>query len=90
MPLLMRWRSWCVVMRTSVLTFETTTVLLKAERCLQRHAVPHRLVPAPRRLTSDCGTAIVVEGATGREIHGLLERNGVRCALHEMEESDGV
>jgi hypothetical protein len=72
------------------LTFETITVLLKAERCLKRHAVPHRLVPAPRRLTSDCGTAIVVEGATGREVYGLLDRNGVRCALHEMEESDGV
>ncbi len=75
---------------TSVLTFETTTALLKAERCLKRHAVPHRLEPVPRSLTSDCGTAIMLDARLGHEVLALLERSGVSCGLHEMGESYGV
>ena len=71
---------------TSVLTFETTTALLKAERCLQRHAVPHRLEPVPRSLTSDCGTAIMLHCGLSREARALLERCGVNCALHDLED----
>lgn len=41
-----------------VLIFRGTHQVLAAEKNLKRAGVPMRLIPVPRRLTSDCGLAI--------------------------------
>ena len=41
-----------------VLIFRGTHQVLSAEKNLKRAGVPMRLIPVPRRLTSDCGLAI--------------------------------
>jgi len=41
-----------------ILIFRGTHQVLSAEKRLKRGGVPVRLLPVPRRLTSDCGLAI--------------------------------
>jgi hypothetical protein len=41
-----------------VLIFRGTHQVMSAEKNLKRAGVPMRLIPVPRRLTSDCGLAI--------------------------------
>ncbi len=41
-----------------ILIFRGTHQVLSAEKRLKRGGVPLRLIPVPRRLTSDCGLAI--------------------------------
>lgn len=41
-----------------VLIFRGTHQVMSAEKRLKKGGVPMRLIPVPRRLTSDCGLAI--------------------------------
>jgi hypothetical protein len=41
-----------------ILIFRGTHQVLSAEKHLKKGGVAHRLIPVPRRLTSDCGLAI--------------------------------
>jgi hypothetical protein len=41
-----------------VLIFQGTHQVMSAEKYLKKAGVPMRLIPVPRRLTSDCGLAI--------------------------------
>jgi ribosomal protein L16/L10AE len=41
-----------------ILIFRGTHQVLSAEKALKKGGVPMRLIPVPRRLTSDCGLAI--------------------------------
>ncbi len=43
---------------TMILIFRGTHQVLSAEKRLKGGGVPLRLIPVPRRLTSDCGLAI--------------------------------
>lgn len=38
-----------------VLTFQTTTQAMKAERYCTTHGVPGRMIPLPREISSGCG-----------------------------------
>ncbi len=71
-------------MRT-FLTFATITTLLKAERWIRQQAIPYRIEPTPRVLTSDCGMAIRLTAGAGCEVRALLENQGVVCQAHELE-----
>lgn len=42
-------KTWLVV------TFYTTSAAMAAEKACQASAVPGRLIPVPRQITSDCG-----------------------------------
>lgn len=46
-----------------VLIFRGTHQVLSAEKALKRAGVPIRLIPVPRRLTSDCGLAVRIPEA---------------------------
>ncbi|RJP18493.1 MAG: DUF3343 domain-containing protein [Deltaproteobacteria bacterium] len=54
-----------------VLIFRGTHQVMSAEKRLKKGGVPMRLIPVPRRLTSDCGLAIRIplrERARAREL----------------------
>jgi len=55
-----------------ILIFRGTHQVLSAEKRLKEAGVPMRLIPVPRRLTSDCGLAIRVPFAEKRRIRELL------------------
>ncbi len=57
--------------REMILIFRGTHQVMSAEKHLKRGGVPMRLIPVPRRLTSDCGLAIRInpeEQGRAREV----------------------
>ena len=43
---------------TGVILFYTTSAVFRAEKLLQRQEIAVTLIPTPRTLSSDCGTAL--------------------------------
>jgi len=41
-----------------VVLFHTTSAAFRAEKLLRAHALVVKLIPTPRALSSDCGTAL--------------------------------
>ena len=74
-----------------ILIFRGTHQVLSAEKRLKRGGVPLRLIPVPRRLTSDCGLAIripldqrdrareILSGARLLPVSAHLTRAGGEC-----------
>ncbi len=60
-----------------VLIFRGTHQVLAAEKALKRGGVPMRLIPVPRRLTSDCGLAIRIPASDRRSARSVLGKAGI-------------
>jgi hypothetical protein len=41
-----------------VALFETVSYVMKAEKILKEAGVPHKIIPVPRHISSDCGVCI--------------------------------
>lgn len=41
-----------------VVLFETVSYVMKAEKLLKEAGVPHKIIPVPRNISSDCGVCI--------------------------------
>ncbi len=65
---------------TAVLIFRGTHEVLSAEKVLKGGAIHVRLIPVPRRLTSDCGLALTLPWEEWRAALRLLSDGGVRPA----------
>lgn len=44
-----------------VLLFQSVSQALLAEKVLKREGLPHKVVPVPRQISSDCGVCIRFE-----------------------------
>lgn len=60
-----------------VLIFRGTHQVMSAEKHLKKAGVPMRLIPVPRRLTSDCGLAIRIFSPDRDRARQVLSRSGV-------------
>jgi hypothetical protein len=54
-----------------IFIFDSIHHVLKAEKILKKEGLPCDLIPVPREISSDCGTAIAVDENTNR---AALER----------------
>lgn len=72
-----------------VLIFRGTHQVMSAEKNLKGAGVPMRLIPVPRRLTSDCGLAIRVQDSDrGRARDALAGAGMLPVSVHILR-SDG-
>ena len=60
-----------------ILIFRGTHQVLSAEKALKAGGVVMRLIPVPRRLTSDCGLAIRILPADRRKARAVLARASI-------------
>lgn len=60
-----------------ILIFRGTHQVLSAESHLKKGGVPMRLIPVPRRLTSDCGLAIRIFPPDRELARNVLTRAGI-------------
>jgi hypothetical protein len=60
-----------------VLIFQGTHQVMSAEKCLKKAKVPMRLIPVPRRLTSDCGLAIRIFHPDRARAKQILTGSGI-------------
>ena len=48
-------------MNRAVLLFESVSAVLVAEKILKERGIPHKLIPVPKHLSSDCGVCIRID-----------------------------
>lgn len=63
--------------RYGVILVQSTSHALKAERILKERGIPHKLIPVPRHISSDCGSCLRVNAADLEQIRRLLEAHDV-------------
>lgn len=47
--------------KRSVILFESVSATLLAEKTLKARGIPHKIVPVPKHISSDCGVCIRVD-----------------------------
>ncbi len=68
--------------------FQSSQAATRAETVLRREGMPVRLVPVPRQLSSECGTALSFDahdGLVGRVEARLREAGVPYVAVHVLE-----
>jgi hypothetical protein len=73
--------SYCVIL------FKSVSYALKAEKILKACGLPHKLIPVPKQISSDCGICLRFEPAFQDEIEAALadkvEIEAIRPLVHE-------
>ncbi len=72
-----------------ILIFRGTHQVLSAEKRLKAGGVAMRLIPVPRRLTSDCGLAIRILPAERDKAREVLARSSLSPASVHVSLPDG-
>jgi hypothetical protein len=55
-----------------VLLFKAVSYALKAEKILKLEGLPHKLIPVPKEISSDCGVCLRCEPTFKDEIEAAL------------------
>ena len=56
----------------SVMLFKAVSYVLKAEKILKKEGIPHKLIPVPKHISSDCGICLRFEPAMQNKIEAAL------------------
>jgi len=55
-----------------VMLFKSVSYVLKAEKILKKEGLPHKLIPVPKNISSDCGICLRFEPAIQNKIEAAL------------------
>jgi hypothetical protein len=55
-----------------VMLFKAVSYVLKAEKILKKEGLPHKLIPVPKHISSDCGVCLRFEPAIQSKISAAL------------------
>jgi hypothetical protein len=58
-----------------VMLFKSVSYALKAEKILKREGLPHKLIPVPKQISSDCGICLRFELKDRQDIEAALAGN---------------
>lgn len=56
----------------SVMLFKAVSYVLKAEKILKKENLPHKLIPVPKNISSDCGICLRFDPAIQSKIETAL------------------
>jgi hypothetical protein len=56
----------------SVILFKAVSYVLKAEKILKKEGLPHKLIPVPKYVSSDCGICLRFETAIQSKIEAAI------------------
>ena len=56
----------------SVMLFKAVSYVLKAEKILKKEGLPHKLIPVPKHISSDCGICLRFEPPIQSKIEAAL------------------
>jgi hypothetical protein len=69
-----------------VALFDTTSLVMRAEKLLQRNGVTVKLIPTPRQFSSDCGMAVRFPAGDMDRVRAVLAQARLATAgLHFMD-----
>ena len=55
-----------------VMLFKSVSYVLKAEKILKKEGLPHKLIPVPKHISSDCGICLRFEPVMQSKIKAAL------------------
>ena len=55
-----------------VMLFKSVSYVLKAEKILKKEGLPHKLIPVPKYISSDCGICLRFEPSIQNKIEAAL------------------
>lgn len=67
-----------------VVTFDTTTAAMEAERFCLDHGLPGRIIPVPREITAGCGLAWKAPPEAEEQIRNALNTAGLPWAALQV------
>lgn len=70
-----------------VLLFDSVSAALLAEKILKKKGVPHKLIPIPRHLSSDCGVCIRIRESALHQALESLEGRVKLSATHTLSQT---
>jgi hypothetical protein len=56
-----------------VILFKAVSYALKAEKILKQESLPHKLIPVPKHISSDCGVCLLIRADVKDKIVAALE-----------------
>ena len=56
-----------------IILFESVSYALKAEKILKKEGLPHKLIPVPKHISSDCGVCLMIHLDVKDEIIAALK-----------------
>ena len=57
-----------------VILFDSVSSTLLAEKILKKEGIPHKVIPVPRHISSDCGVCIRFSADLSNRIEPILRR----------------
>jgi hypothetical protein len=67
-----------------VFLFESVSAVLVAEKVLKNIGIPHKLIPVPKQLSSDCGVCLRVESDDQLRVEQALTDKVKVLAMHPL------
>lgn len=64
--------------RHSVILVDSTSHALRIEKALEMEGIASKLIPVPRRLSSDCGVCVRIASEDAAQTRRIMEENGIR------------
>ncbi|HON58545.1 MAG TPA: DUF3343 domain-containing protein [Smithella sp.] len=55
-----------------VMLFKAVSYVLKAEKILKAEGIPHKIIPVPKHISSDCGVCLRFEPEMRKKIEAAL------------------
>ncbi len=72
-------------MGQGVILFPSVHFALRAEKLVKQKGIPHKLIPVPRHLSSDCGVCLRIPWEKREEIMQTLLEAGVKVdSVHPL------
>jgi len=68
-----------------VMLFPAVSYVLKAEKILKKENIPHRLIPIPRNIDSDCGICLRFQCQMKERVEDALKDKVQYDAIHAAE-----
>ena len=63
-------------MNRVIITFCCTHDAIAAQRTLERHALPFRVLPTPETISSTCGIAVMIDAELAPQCKAALQDSG--------------
>ncbi len=75
-------------MKLFILTFESTHMVLKAEKVLLKNNHKHDIIPTPRDLSSNCGMSVRTKTDCIDDIKSLINDNNIKVQIFERSSNE--
>ncbi|PZX15302.1 uncharacterized protein DUF3343 [Breznakibacter xylanolyticus] len=70
-------------MHRTILTFQNTRNVIKADQLLAHHGIRARIIPVPEHISSECGMCIETTPENTLAIQSLLTENHVQFTIQQ-------